>query len=273
MKKPLTVAIFAALLCSCGGKNLDGLKPNENAPKFFCNGDALTSVNDNSSFDEATRPSDGEEIVSRIASGESLFLLWHQDGCSHCEILRDVFAPFVKNTKALVYSFNREHLLSGIAEIEEAYPSIGEGFPAPATPYLFYLDAKEKTATKIDLTGKTTDLYDFTETMYQFMDFQPTYTFRSFSNFESFCNTKKCLAYVEDQASYGSLAMSTLQDARKGSKKEFAILDYEYLTDGDKTAFQQKYGTPASSLLNYGDEKGPTLISSGQEEIILNYFI
>ena len=113
---------------------------------------------------------------------------------------------------------------------------------------------------------------DFTETMYRYMDFQPIYTFRSLSRFESFCTSKKVMAYVEDQASYGSLVSSTLQEARKDSKKEFAILDYEYLTDTEKASFQQKYGTPASSLMDFSNEKGPTLISSGQEEIIRNYF-
>ena len=80
MKKHLTLAIFTAILCSCGAKNLDALKPNENAPKFFRNGDALSSITENSSFEEATRSAEGKEIVSRIASGESLFLLWHQAG-------------------------------------------------------------------------------------------------------------------------------------------------------------------------------------------------
>lgn len=272
MRKGLNLIIFAAILCSCGGKDLDALKPNENAPKFFRNGDAFFSITDDSSFDEATRSTDGKEIVARIASGESLFLLWHQYGCSHCDILRDVFVPYIKNTQALVYSFNEKNLLSGIAEIENAYPSIGEGLPAPATPYLFYLDAKEMTATKINLTGKTTDLYAFTETMYNYMDFQSTYTFRSLANFESFCREKKCMSYIEDQASYGPLFFPAIQDARKDSKKEFAVLDYEYLNEQEKESFQQKYGTPASSLLDFTNEKGPTLISSGQEDILRNYF-
>ena len=272
MKRSLFVALLPLLAISCGAKPSD-LSPNPDAPRSFRNGDAFSYSSPDASFRELTRDSTGQEIVARLNAGESIYLLWHQDGCHHCDVLREAFAPYIEHTRALIYSFDQHHLVEGIAVIEEAFPAMEETFPAAATPYLFYLDAQTKTAKRLDFTGQTSSEYDFTKFMYQYSSYENTYTFRSLSAFSSYCESSSCLAYIEDGEAYGPLLMEGVKQDRGDSTKPFAVLDYHYLNDEDKAVFDAKYGTPASSLLDFRDNKTPSLISTGQSQIIKDYFI
>ena len=273
--KRVSLLLLAATLSGCAtpsGGAFD-YDPSSSLPTALRNGDAKYEVDERSDLYDSTRLAQSGELVERLNSGEDVLLLWHQTTCAHCLTFQEVFAPYIKDSNALCYAFNEDNLVSGVAELKEAFPSMENDFPSLATPYLFRLDASTKRATRINFTGHTSTVGAYEGFMKETINLENVYTFRSFSNFERFCKDNSALGYVQMGNSFDSYFTANVYPVARKSKKVTAVLEIAYMGEAELSKFNASFGEPASELLSYIEEK-PSVISltEGAKALIDSYY-
>ncbi len=263
-RKSCFIISVALLLAGCGGSQANfAYEPDSTLPTVFRNGDAITNVTMSSDFYASTRLAQSGEIVDRLNSGESLLLLWHQTTCQHCKNLREVFSPYIKDSKALCYSFDETNIVSGVNELKEAFPAMEEDFPTLATPYLFRLDAETKRASRIDFVGHTSTVSSFEGFMGDRLNLENIYTFRSFSNFERFCKDNSALGYVSTGTSLDEHFFESIYPKAKRSNKVTAILEIAYMSQSDSDSYASSFGRPSPAVIDY-EKETPTPTKVGE---------
>ncbi len=271
----LSILMFGAALMGCTPSEVKTFEygPSSSKPTLMRNGDTLYDLVASGDFYDSTRLMNSGEAVDRLNEGEDVLLLWHQKSCSHCKVLQEVFSPYVMDSHALVYSLDQTNIRDEVNALKEAFPDMANDFPTLATPYLFYLSASTKRATRIDFTGQTSTVKAFESFMDGQLNLENVYTFRSLDNFKSFCDSRDCLGYVSAGTSLDGYFRSDLYPVARKSSKVTAVLEYAYMGQADQAQFASEFGEAEAKLIDYTKEKPSAVtLSEGASDLLKTYY-
>jgi len=247
-RKTLFASIFLFGLClaSCAKPSFV-FTDDMNLPYFDRDGDLFNrSDKDKSTYANVARLSSGEEIVNRVKDASEVFLFLYSNTCSHCLKFESTFTNFVLDSKIEANVFE---LSNGVSEINTLIAAFGDGNYQDVfeeskleTPSLYFLHSS-LAAEKVDFSGSSASVDSFENFLRPKFNLSSIYHFRTYAGFESYSKENRGLVFFVDGANDSSVDFydTELRAWAKHQDKNVALIEWNYLSDEDKSSFSSRF--------------------------------
>lgn len=255
--KRKSVLLLLPLLClaSCNDRVEYPFTDDGNLIYLTRNGDNYGSTSNTlSSF---PRLSSGSELVSRISSGESIFVYAYQYGCAACSFVEDAMTAFLRDSGLTCYGLydDVETRQTDKSVIKAAFDTLKTNFSSFAevigdeyrTPTA-YLIKNSSTIVNLTFSGEKEDPYAFELRMKDLANYTCIYEFKQAQTFLDFAASNDCFYVFDDKVTSSGAFMSKVYEKAIHSPKKTARISYSSLSSEDKALLSSRFGNGSGTL-------------------------
>ena len=259
MKRKSALLLLPLLLLSSCGEKVDFSYTDDPELIYLTrNGDNKGSTSNK--LNDFVRLSNASELVSRISSGESVFVYAYQFGCASCAKVEEAMTAYLRDSLVTCYGLydDKDTRSTENSVIKKAFDALKKSFPALAetigdayrTPTGYLIKNKETIYSLTFSYDKKEDPIEFEKKMKGLINYTSIYEFKTAPAFLEFAEKNDCFYVYDDKIATSGIFMEKVYSRAIHSSKPTARIQYSYLSSEDKALLAARLGSGSAD--NFG---------------------
>ena len=244
----LSLSLLPLLLSSCSNQKSFGNWKNDDLPYLDRNGDNAiankwTSVND------LTITVEGEDLIPIVERGESFFLCFSRETCSHCQAISEQMISFLEKSDLAIYR-NEMATISSMKRFVDHYSdvdltAISSHYETPTFFFVESINQKPK-ATYFRVANVGSDFSAFFQEKFNRTEIYHFYEEKNLDGFLS--KSEEALLYFDD-GEHDAFYREELLPLAKKSDKPLLFVDKKmnHAHSGGLASYKKAAVSPAAS--------------------------
>ncbi|MDY6430135.1 MAG: hypothetical protein SPL02_03035 [Bacilli bacterium] len=234
----ITLSFVGALLsCSSTSSKDDPADyPYDNSfPYFQKNGDIYNTNIESQDYYSYAREANLDTIISKICSGESIFLYLYGEFCQHCIEFKPILFSFLKEYQYEMYAHSAT--LSSLNPLIAAFPSYAETFEYLVTPSVYFLQDENK-AFKVNIDDARVSSKAFKNAISAQSNLLNMYSIRTMTGFQNILNKFDSLIYFDNGENEHTYHLFLKV---KETKRKIIRVETSFLSEQEKSYLLENY--------------------------------